>query len=276
MDRDEVAYAGHKLCDVSQHIDETDFVEEASDIDLKLGEQRRYGGYNLTGLELSERKFKVYFTVSVQDRLQRRSIISAINKWAVNPNGEANVFLSSTWLTVNNRPNQMIQARCTKFADMSSMNYADTLSLEFTALDPFWKDQIETSFTYNSLPSPGATSTTPLPDIVSDAPVRASFLIRNVSGGANLTSLSLGIAGIGQTMNFSGLSLPNGKEMVIVYNETTGLMEIRLNYSPLTSLMNKRTGADDCLLGVYPYTNYLVHYNDVPVTVIVSWRGLHL
>lgn len=210
------------------------------------------------GSRFYDRKFgEAYVTVSFEiheyDISDRQEVCAKVVKWAKN----------GGVLEINDRPGQYLQCVCTSFPTVeSARNWTDPLSITFTGYAiPFWQEKTAVTKTLTGTDDGGVLN---VPGNVDDALVECQ-----VTAGASVTTFSLTVNNT--TMTLSGLSLSSGNVVSITY-DTNGIQSIKQGN---TSLLSKRTGADD-LLALCGESNELYISADASITAVFSVKGLWL
>ena len=281
MDRNSLLLTGVNFCSLDDNIDLIDIQEESPDIDINTSDPLRNGGRLATGFSVGMRTIKITFAVSITDRSARRAVIAKINKLAMCPTPLT--FGGTHDIEYLDRPGQHFVGYCSKLADMSSMNYADTLSLEFVSMYPwFATDNVQTS-----VAGPGSFVLQGAAIVDTDFPVPLQFHITNTSA-TTLTTLTVkhqyqhGGSGYSDRsiMYFTGLSIPQNGFIQLGYSGSQNLQYIN---STNGDMLSKRTGADELLLLDSNATdssyNRIVVTANTPansLTCLLYWKGRKL
>lgn len=169
----------------------------------------------------------IKFEIHAYSVANRQAICQAVCMWAK----------GGGQLKTNDREGLFLQCVCSQFPTIeSARNWTDELTIAFTAYTfPFWQDVAQTSIALSSGTS-GSTSKF-IAGSADGALVEAS-----VKANASLSSVSLTVNG--RTLSLTGLSVASGSTIVISY-DTDGIQSIKVGN---TSLLNKRSGADDLLV----------------------------
>lgn len=221
----------------------------------------RYESYAVAkrhGARLYRKYFeKATVTITFQIRkygiTDRQAVCADIVKWAKN----------GGVLTTNDRPGQQLRCVCEQYPTINSVKqWTGDLQIVFAAYAlPFWQSITKQSVTLTGASGSGELY---LPGNVDEA-----FLEAKITAGGALTSVAL--TANGKTMTLSGLSVASGGIIEIKYNEEM----IQSITNGATSLLNKRTGADDLVLKCGE-NNTVGFTANVSCTVELSARGLWL
>ena len=203
------------------------------------------------------RKYKEKASVTVSFAIreyaiaERQRICQLIGTWAMN-GGE---------LMINDRTNQKLVCECErKPAISSARDWTATLTITFTAYAvPYWQDTVPATLTLSGTSKSGTLY------VPGSAPETVTEV--TITAGAALSSISLTVAG--KTMTLSGLSVASGGVITISYDSQM----IQSIKTGSTSLLNKRTGADD-LLAKCGANNSMSFSASASCTVVFKARGL--
>ena len=201
-------------------------------------------------------KEKASATISFQirnyDIRERQIICENIRHWAKNGGS----------LQVTDRPGQKLVCICTKAPVIgSSRNWTDILSMTFTAYNlPYWQDL--------NLVSASLTGTNVNGNLYVPGDAKETMVEAVITPYGTLTTVNLGVSG--RTLTLSGMSVPNGAHIAITYDAQ---MIQSIKYGT-TSLLNKRSGADD-LIAQCGTNNPVAFTANVNTNVIFNARGLY-
>jgi len=192
----------------------------------------------------------ILFMIRAYDVAERQRICRDIGRWA-QMGGE---------LKCNDREGQKLVCVCDAKPYISSaMRWTDNLPVTFTAYEiPYWQ---EVSISSLSLSGANGSGTLFVPG---DAP--ETLVETTITASAALSSVSLTVNG--KTMTLSELSIASGESIVVSYDEH-GILSIKTG---TTSLLNKRTGADD-LRAVCGEKNSVSFTASASCTVVFRARG---
>lgn len=281
MDRNSLLLTGINFCSLDDSIDLLDIQEESPDIEINTSDPLRNGGRLMTGFSVGMRTIKITFTVPIQDRSARRNVIAKINKLAISPTPAA--FGGTHDIEYLDRPGQHFVGYCSKFADISSMNYADILSIEFISPYPWFVSNP----VLKSDVGPGTLYLNGAAIVDTDFPVPMDFYITNTSA-TTLTTLTIKHqyqhAGSGyndkEIMYFTGLSIPQNGFIQLVH---TGAQDLQRINSINGDMLSKRTGDDELMLldsnaEVESYNRIVITANTPAssLSCLLSWKGRKL
>lgn len=195
----------------------------------------------------------VDFVIRSYDTYTRQTICGAVNKWAKN----------GGILTISDRRGQRLRCVCDTPPTISSaLRWGDTLRVVFAAYSlPFWEEVAPSVLRLSGTQGNGLLF---VPGSVDGAVVEAT-----ITANAALSTVTLGVNG--SELVLSGLSVASGQIIRITYDDNM-IQSIKVGS---TSLLNKRTGADDLLVNCGE-TNTFTLSADASVVVDFSVRGLWL
>lgn len=193
------------------------------------------------------------FVIRAYDIRHRQEICNRIVKWAKN----------GGVLWVNDRPGQRLRCVCDSFpVIMSALKWTDKLSIAFSAYAlPFWEEVLPASLKLTGTSAKGSLY---VPGDVDGAMIEAT-----VKADASLSNITL--AANNRLLTLSRLSVAAGQTITVTYDDEM-IQSIKVGS---TSLLDKRTGADD-LLANCGENNALSVSANAPVTVTFKVRGLWL
>lgn len=193
----------------------------------------------------------INFAIRNYDTRVRQRICGAVVKWAKN----------GGILKINDREGQRLHCVCdTPPVITSALRWTDTLRVAFVAYSlPFWEEVVPSVLQLSGTQEEGLLY---VPGNVDGAMVGAA-----ITANAALSTVTLGVNG--STLTLSGLSIASGQVINITYDENM-IQSIKVGS---TSLLSKRTGADD-LVAKCGETNTFTLSADASVTVNFSVRGL--
>lgn len=165
----------------------------------------------------------IRFMIREYDIAKRQVICQQICAWAKD-GGK---------LVTNDRIGQELTCVCDQQPTISSaLHWTDELSVTFTAYElPYWREVNPATLTLTGSTGSGAIY------IPGSAP--GTVMEVSVTAKATITSLSFTVGDT--TMQLTGLNIANGATVEISYDEHM----IQSIKTGTTSLLNKRTGADD-------------------------------
>lgn len=195
----------------------------------------------------------INFAIRNYDTRARQRICGAVTKWAK----------KGGILKINDREGQRLRCVCDAPPVItSSLRWTDTLRVVFVAYSlPFWEEVVPSFLRLSGTQGEGLLFVPGSVDgAMVEAVIKANGALSTVTLGAN-----------GSTMTLSGLSVASGQIIKIAYDDNM-IQSIKVGS---TSLLNKRTGADDLLVNCGE-TNTLTMSANASVTVDFSARGLWL
>ena len=195
----------------------------------------------------------VTFELHIYDVAQRNAVCQKVNAWARN----------GGTLTVNDRAGQRLwNTRCEKFASISSAkNWTDPLTLVFaTTYIPYWLSDNEKTLTLTGKSAKGK--------LKMDGNIGAAQVKATVTAGGNITSFQI-TAG-DKTLKLTGLSLANGKDLVIDYVHNRYLRIMADGKSVLDKL--DKSSADLLTVPCGADTQISISANN-KVTAVITARG---
>lgn len=165
----------------------------------------------------------IQMMVRAYDVKQRQQICADIARWA----------RAGGTLETNDRPGQRLRCICETAPTISSaLKWTDPVTVTFSAYEnPYWEEKIPAAVT---LTGSSASGTLYVPG---DAGI--TFIEGIITANAALSSVTIQAGN--DALTLSGLSIASGGSIVISYNEEM----IQSIKTGTTSLLDKRTGADD-------------------------------
>ncbi len=193
----------------------------------------------------------ISFFIREPDIAKRQRICQSVCAWARN-GGE---------LCTNDRKDQKLVCICEKLpAITSALKWTEPLSITFTAYSqPYWQEVFPSTLTLSGTSGNGKLF---IPGSAPETMVEISATAR-----ASLPSISFTVGSY--TISLSGLSVTSGQVIKITYDNQM-IQSIKVGN---TSLLNKRTGADD-LKAQCGTSNNISFSASANTTVVFSARGL--
>lgn len=217
---------GVDLLNLSESIYVEDINEEPV-FALSTETRMPYGVFVLGEPERERLNIRLTVLVKERDRIRRQAVITALKGWA-----------KTGWLKVNTRENQRIYVICTSPASHSVFSRSQSIDMTFTAFnEPYWQDENPIVVTLSG--SSGSGSIKP-------RGTRKCFLEIEATNNSGGTITSFSVTGAGQTITFSGISLPNGGTLRIYY-DTTHIFRAEVNGSSIASARTEGS-VDDIFL----------------------------
>jgi hypothetical protein len=203
-------------------------------------------------------RFRIWAT---KDQMAaREAVLEKVNAWAYSAYGGG-------YLTMSHKPGRRLRVLLAQAPGAGEIyNWTDEFTVLFRAYTvPYWEDSAETStFSASStggefyLTVPGNTVTVP------------TVTVANMSG-ATISGVNLTMGG--KTMSFSNLGLGGGQSLVIDHEDTGKIYYLRARIGD-TSVLRRRTGADDFVMA--PGSNKIAFAASRAVRVTVAVRGRYL
>lgn len=229
-------------------------------------------GYDTGDPYIEKTTVTVTFELHIYNIIERNYVCQLVNKWAEDGGTLAvNDRYTVTGIMVDKKTGaktyategqRLYHTRCEKFADIeSARNWTDPLTLVFaTTYDPHWCSQTAKTLT---LTGKSAKGTLKLDGNTGNAPVYAT-----VTANATITSFKITV---GNTMlKLTGLSLANGKQLVIDYVRSRYL-RIRADGKSAMARLDP-TSSDRLLAPCGEKTSVSITANN-KVTAVISARG---
>ena len=194
---------------------------------------------------------QITFEIHNYDTLKRQAICQNVALWAKN----------GGYLETNDRLGQRLRCVCTQKPALNSRDWTAPVTIVFTAyVIPFWEQEVPASITLTAGTS--GSGQLYVPGNVDGALAEVDIL-----ANASLSSVSLTVNG--STLSLTGLSISSENTVKIAYDDQM-IQSIKVG---TTSLLNKRTGADDLVMKCGEY-NTVSFSSSASVTVTFKARGL--
>ncbi len=232
MRRFDVYLNGQSLNSVYEAVYIIDVQENAPKLRVEAGDNAKYDGLRFLGRAVQTRTVTVIFAVRERNMARRAEIIDAVLDW-----------VADGTLQVNYRPNQQLRVKYTDMpAGGSALQWADAVSVGFTAYDPYWEAVEPTTASLST--SGGTAKKTTLQPVGTADTTFLEFDIKNAGAGTmNTATISVN----GRSFSFTSLGLAVGQTLSVAYDQD-GYLLIRIGNA---SAMNKRTGTSDDDLILY-------------------------
>jgi len=251
ISRYEVWLNGQALSEISQDILVLDIQYPALNYANSVIRSAKRQGARLYRRQVDENSVTVLFEIHAYDTRMRQEICNAVETWA----SKGGVLKTS------DREGKQLHCVCkTHPAIRSARDWTEPLSIVFAAYAlPFWQETIPATLTLSGTSGSGSLY---VPGSIQD-----TFVEVEITANAALSQISL-TAG-NTSMTLSGLSVSSGQKIIISYDDEM-IQQIRVGN---TSLLNKRSGADD--LRVDSGENSAFSFSsDASVSVTFKVRGL--
>lgn len=189
----------------------------------------------------------VIFEIHEYNTVKRDVVCQKIQKWA---DGDI--------LCVSTRPEQQMRCVCEEYPRANAKAWTEPLSMTFTAYNPpYWQEKNKTIVT---LTGTSASSSVYVPGNVDGAVVELSVKANAAAGGFSVQ--------VGSTSLTVLVSMAADDVVTITYDDKM-IQSIKKGN---TSILDKRTGADD-LLAKCGQINVFALSSDASVTATFSVRG---
>lgn len=194
----------------------------------------------------------ISFEIHSYSTMERQQICGMVSLWAKD----------GGLLEINDRPGQRLRCVCSEKPTIQSVrNWTDPVNVTFTAYAlPFWeeRDYAEKAFSAGT----SGDGFLNVPGSVDGAMIEVDIV-------ANATLSSISLSANGRTMVLSGISVSSGNTIKISYTDDM-ILQIKVGN---TSLLNKRSGADD-LIAKCGGLNSVSFSSNASATVTFKTRGL--
>lgn len=251
ISRYEAVLNGVPLSTISPNILILDIAYPPAQIEFSTYKGAKRHGKRVYREYVDHRDVIITFAIRAYSVQERQAICNAVQRWAKN----------GGVLQTNDHEGQRL--RCvlsTPPTIQSALKWTDPISMTFTAyVLPFWEETIPTTL---SLTGTTASGSVHVPGSVDGAYFEADAVPSGV-----LTALSF--TANGKTISLSGISVASGTKVSITYDDDM-IMSIKAGN---TSLLNKRSGADDLPLKSGE-RNSLSFSANVSCNVLFKGRGL--
>ena len=206
----------------------------------------RYG-LRLSGVEVESTSETITFEIHEYDTVKRMAICQNVQKWA---KGEI--------LTVSDRPGQRLRCVCESLPKVNARDWTEAISMTFTAYNPpFWEEETKTVV---SITGTSVNQTVYVPGNAEEALVELSVKANASAGGFTVAVNEVQLTVL--------VSMAVNDVVTITYDKK-GIQSIKKGN---TSILDKRTGADD-LLAKCGVLNVFALSSDASVTATFSVRG---
>lgn len=251
ISRHEAILNGVALSSVSPLIYITDISYPAPPIRTDLYTVAKRQGGRIRRRYIEKNSVVISMMIRAYDVRQRQEICNAVGKWAKN----------GGILETRDHVGQRLRCVCDNWPTVqSALRWTDPVTVTLSAYEqPFWEEIFPSKLTLTGTSASGVLN---VPGNADDALIEAK-----ITAGAALSSVTL-TAG-SKSMTLSGLSVASGGVITISYDDE---MIQSIKYGT-TSLLNKRTGADDLLAESGGKTTISISAS-ASVTAEFSARGL--
>lgn len=209
-------------------------IEELAPV-LRTATAARVGdGLHLLRRQRERLSVRIRFLIEEYDVSARHQLLHLVCAWAE----------AGGALTLDADGKRVLRVVCTALPAMSSLNWLETLSVDFTAFDcPYWEDAAETAFLLPNTAESGVARVF----VPGDAPeTPLNLVLRNLSDAA-LTTLTVSAVGV---IRLGGISVPSGAAVHLHHDAGVFAAEAATDGGESVSLLSARTpeSADDLLL----------------------------
>lgn len=251
ISRYEAVLNGQALGDISADILVLDIQYSAPAIKNEVYSVAKRQGVRIYRRYVEKISCVISFEIHTYDTVERQKICNAVQQWA----GRGGV------LQTNDREGQRLRCVCDTFPVIpSAQKWTEPLSVTFSAYSlPFWEEVVPSVLSLSGTSGSGSLW---LPGCMDGVPVEV-----DITAGGALTTLNL--TANGRTLTLSGISVSSGQTIKIAYDDEM-IQSIKVGS---TSLLNKRSGADD-LLADCGVSNSFSFSSNASVTVDFKVRGL--
>lgn len=215
---------------------------------------------NRDGLQVSSRKrantsVTISFLLRIYDIAERQKAMQEVQRWA-----------SGRMLEVNDRPGQVLYVNCDTLPTISSaMRWNDTVTMTFVTYEtPFWMEKYPVTVTMT-----GSSNTPSTQNVFVPGNAGKAFVEAVITPTSSLSNITLTVDAT--TIILSSLNASASTPITISYNDRW----IQSIKKGTTSILDKRTGADDLLAECGRINSFSFTPSDA-VTVVFSVRGCWL
>lgn len=214
---------------------------------------------NRNGLmELDSKRAKtgcaISFMLRIYDIAERQKVVQEIQRWA-----------SGKILETNDRPGQVLYVKCDAFPVIkSAMKWLDVLTVGFYSYEnPFWIEKTPANLSLSAGTSGNGNLF--VPGNAGSALVEVTV----TPGNSTMANCALTVAG--RTITLTGVNATSANPLKIRYDDKD-IQSIKVG---TTSVLDKRTGADDLLAECGKY-NACSFTSSASATVQFSCKGVWL
>lgn len=253
ISRYDVSLNGVPMSSISQKILILDISYESPSINTETFTVAKRQGARIHRRYIGRNTVRISFAIRAYDTFERQEICKSVARWAKN----------GGVLQTNDKKGQQLRCVCDSFPTVTSaLKWTDTIDVVFSAyVLPFWEEISPSSIT---LIGTSANGVIYVPGSIDGAMVEVSIKANGSLSTVNLRANNT-------EMKLSDLSVPSGQTIEISYNDEI-IQSIKTGN---TSLLNKRTGADDLLANCGEMNTFSISAN-APVTATFKVRGLWL
>lgn len=253
--RYEVTLNDVKMSSLNKNLLILDVAYTAPNFSVKQQRVSGLDGYDISNVYLDRQEITVSFELHIYGTAERNAACQAVNKWAKN----------GGVLKINDRSNQYVKVRCSKFATVESVrNWTDSLTITFSTVGvPYWQ-----SSTINQKTLTGRN----VRGVIAVGGNYGNTLV-SVEVTANERITSLLIESGDTKIVLKGLSVAKNKKVIIDYVDDRFLRISVDGSSILEKLQPESTDNLRAVCGAN--TSIAVIAND-KITALFKARGLYL
>lgn len=225
--------------------------------DIKYGEVRQNistskvagrPGARVINKDVPSCSVTILFEIHKYGIADRQEVCQKVCKWA---NGSI--------LTTNDRTGQELKCVCESYPSVSARDWTEQLSVTFAGYNPpYWQDSTPTTATMTG------TSNSMSKYVPGSAP--EALVSATITANASVSTITL--AAGSKTMVLTGMGASTGDTITVGYDDNN-ILYIKKNG---TSILNKRTGADDLSVECGKESTFAYAASD-RVGVVFSVRG---
>lgn len=247
-----VTLNGEPLLQISPNIIITDINYDSPKVNIETYNVAKRHGSIIHRQYVDKKSVTISFMIREYTTARRQAVCSSVIKWAK----------KGGVLKINDRPGQHLDCVCESYPSVSSVrDWLSEVSITFSAFaNPFWIDDIQSSIALSGTAGNGMLY------VPGDA--QETFVEATVKAKAALTSFTLTVGG--RTMTVTS-NIANGHTVKLEYDKNM-ILSIKDNN---TSILNKRTGADD-LIAVCGERNTVSFTSSANADVVFSAKGAWL
>lgn len=231
-----------------------DILEEPIDVETQTFRKAGREGMRIAKRVRNSLRVRLVYNIRAYDIMTRTKIARMIAEWAYD----------GGWLTINTRPGQRLRVKVDNPPTVnSSLKWTQDLSVTFVAYErPYWEEQYPVRLTTTS------QGVLKIPGTVPEAYVECTVTNKGID---DLTTAKIVC---GETfMDFTGLSVPPGGELVISYTDDDQLMITAAGESALRA--RSAASSDDLILPTRQ-TNFVTVSADQAVSAVFAARGRYI
>lgn len=252
MSRYSVTLNGEPLLQISPNIVITDVNYDPPKINIETYNVAKRHGSIIHRQYVDKKSVTISFMIREYTTARRQSVCSSVIKWAK----------KGGTLKINDRQGQHLDCICESYPSVASVrDWLSEVSITFSAFaNPFWIDDMPSSITLSGTHGNGMLY------VPGDA--QETFVEATIKAKADLTYFTLSVGD--RTLTVTA-DIQNGHTVKLLYDANM----IQRIVDDTTSLLSKRTGADD-LIAVCGERNRVAFTASGNADVVFSARGAWL